>query len=376
MDSNTETLGEREPFEKRSVPVEGHARNVSTITATATAVPPYPLGSDEVKRYMREVFSLDARRLQAVMAIVDNSEVKQRYYVFPPEYLIQSRSLTQITREYQEHAIALGQTVAQDCLQQAGMKPSDIDFLITVSCTGVMIPSLDAYLINNLGFRPNVRRLPITELGCAAGAVALSRAHEFVRAFPGTNVLVISVELTSLTFQRGDLSQANLVSCALFGDGAAAALVTGCEGIGLRILDTDSYLFPNTLDAMGFDLRDEGFHIVLSREVPELIRNHIKGLVERFLARHGLRQDQLSAFILHSGGRKLLAYIEEELGLDRGDLEPSWDVLRNYGNLSSATIFFVLRQWLTKRSCKAGDRGLLAAFGPGFSSELLLVRWA
>src|SRR5207247_676084 len=150
----------------------------------------------------------------------------------------------------------------RDCLEQAGLRPADVDFLISVSCTGYMIPSIDAYLIGDLGFRANVRRLPITELGCVGGAMALSRARELVRGFPSSNALVIAVELPTLTFQRGDASQANLVSCALFGDGAAAALVTSRPTRGAQILDTEGHLFPNSLDAMGFDLRDGGFHMV------------------------------------------------------------------------------------------------------------------
>ena len=186
------------------------------------------------------------------MAIIDNSQVRRRYCIHPVDYIIQPRPLSQISREYQEHAVLLGRQVASECLGRAGMTPADIDLVVTVSCTGVMIPSLDAHLINDLGFRSDVRRLPITELGCAAGAAALSRAWEFMRGFPEANVLVIAVELPSLTFQRGDLSQANLISSVLFGDGAAAAVVTGCSARGPQILDTTSYLFPHSLDAMGF----------------------------------------------------------------------------------------------------------------------------
>ncbi len=221
----------------------------------------------------------------------------------------------------------LGRQAAEACLATAGMTPTDVDMIITVSCTGFMIPSLDAHLINLMGFRPDVRRLPITELGCAAGAMALSRAWEFVRAFPGKTVLIVSVELATLTFQRGDLSQANLISCVLFGDGAAAALVTGRDVAGPRILDADTYTFPTSLDAMGFDLRDSGFHIVLSKDVPQMIRERIAELTQNFLARSGLTRSDVTTFLLHPGGQKLLSYIEEQLGLCRCDTELSWEVL-------------------------------------------------
>jgi alkylresorcinol/alkylpyrone synthase len=339
-------------------------------------VPPYTLAREQVKTYVERVFPLDPRRLEAIMTVIDHSQIRQRHSIFPIDYIIEPRPLSRISEEYREHAVRLGRHVACEALTRAEMKPQDIDLIITVSCTGVMIPSLDAYLANDLGFRSDVRRLPITELGCAAGAVAFSQARDFVCAYPDSSVLIIAVELPTLTFQRGDLSQANLISCILFGDGAAAAVVTGRPAGGPQILGSDSYLFPDSLDAMGFELKDTGFHIVLSKEVPQLIRERIKGLISSFLARHGLGRNNITAFILHPGGQKLLAFIEEELGLSRSDTQFSWDVLGEYGNLSSASVLFVLREWLTRGRIEVGDYGLMAAFGPGFSSELVLLRWA
>jgi alkylresorcinol/alkylpyrone synthase len=356
----------------------GNASNSAraTIAATATAVPPHRVTRDDVKFYLDRVFPLAGNRLDGMMAVVDNAQVEQRYCIFPIEYTVEPRPLAKISEEYREHAVRLGCRVTKDCLAAAGLRADEIDLLITVSCTGVMIPSLDAHLINDLGFRSDVRRLPITEIGCAAGAAALARAWEFLRAFPESNVLVVAVELPSLTFQRGNLTQANLISSILFGDGAAAALVTGRDARGPRILDAASYLFPNSIDAMGFELKDTGLHIVLSKDVPQMIREKIGGLVAQLLKRNGISREQVGAFVLHPGGQKLLAYIEEELGLTRADTQPSWDVLRQYGNLSSASILFVLREWLTNRNVRAGEHGLLAAFGPGFSAEMLLLQWA
>ncbi len=346
-----------------------------TIAATATVIPPHVLRREAVKQAVQQTFGLAPQRLATVMAIFDNARVEQRYSVFPLEYLAHPRSLTQTMQEYQEHAVGLGRRAAKDCLAQAGLKPTEVDLLITVSCTGFMIPSLDAYLINDLGFRPDVRRLPITELGCAAGAAALSRASEFIRAFPGTNVLVVAVELPSLTFQHADQSPANIVSSALFGDGAAAALVTGRDMLGPQILDTESYLFPDSVDAMGFDLKESGLHIVLSKDIPDLVRKEIKRLIGRVLERHGLRLEHLSFFVLHPGGKKVLSYLEQELDLTRDETQPSWDVLASYGNLSSASVLFVLRELQLKRRPTQGDYGLMVAFGPGFSAELLLLQW-
>jgi alkylresorcinol/alkylpyrone synthase len=355
-------------------PINRNAES-AVIAATSTAVPPHLLTRDDVKTYIRKVFDLDDRRLDALMTIIDNARVETRRAILPVDDIVKCRPLAQKSAEYGEHAVILGRRAAEDCLARAGLETTDIDMIITVSCTGFMIPSLDAHLINLMGFRSDVRRLPITELGCAAGAMALTRAAEFIRAFPDKTVLIVSVELATLTFQRGDLSQANLISTVLFGDGAAAAVVTGRPTAGARIVDSRTYTFPNSLDAMGFDLRDSGFHIILSKDVPQMIRERIRGLVNSFLGDHNLTLDKIAAFVLHPGGQKLLAYIEEQLGLCRCHTQLSWDVLARYGNLSSATILFILHEWLTKKSMNVGDYGLAAAFGPGFSAEMLLLQW-
>jgi alkylresorcinol/alkylpyrone synthase len=346
-----------------------------TIASAVTAVPPHVLSRELVKEYLGRTFSLSGRRLEAILDVVDNSRIERRYAIFPVDYLIEPRSLTQTNQEYREHAICLGRCAAQQALERAGLTPGDVDLFLTVSCTGFMIPSLDAYLAPEMGFRSNVRRLPITELGCAAGAVGLTRAWEYLRAFPQATVLLLSVELPSLTFQRRDLSQANLISAILFGDGAAAAVITGRPAPGPCILDSESYLFPASIDAMGFDLRDTGFHIVLSKEVPQLIRDRLGGLVDNFLRRHALTRGDIRAYVLHPGGQKLLSYMEEELGATPWQVAPSWDVLRRYGNLSSASVLFVLNEWVSRGELKSGDLGLLAAFGPGFSAEMLLLQW-
>lgn len=346
-----------------------------TIAATATAVPPHILSRELVKEYYARTFSLSPRRLQAIWEVLDNSRIDRRYSLFPVEYLVQTRSLTQRNSEYREHAIALGRKVAEEALARAKRRPADVDMIVSVSCTGFMIPSVDAYLMSEMDFRADVRRLPITELGCAAGAAGLTRAWEYLRAHPNATVLLIAIELPTLTFQSRDLSQANLISCALFGDGAAAAVITDGAATGPAILDSQSYLFPSSLDAMGFELKDSGFHIVLSKEVPQIIREKIGHLVDCLLRRHALNRKDIGAFILHPGGQKLLSYMQQELGLCSCQVKPSWDVLRDYGNLSSASVLFVLHEWMSRGEAKAGDRGLLAAFGPGFSAEMLLLQW-
>jgi alkylresorcinol/alkylpyrone synthase len=348
---------------------------IATIAGAATAVPPHLLTREVVKGCIGDVFSLDGMRLEAIRNVIDNSHIDQRHSVFPVEYVIEPRPLSQINIEYRQKAVELGMEVTASALARAEMSPSDVDLLITVSCTGVMIPSLDAYIATEMGFRSDIRRLPITELGCAAGAAGLGRAWEYLNAFPDRTALLVAVELPTLTFQRKDFSQANLISAVLFGDGAAGVVVTGREATGPRIIASESFLFPNSLDAMGFDLRDSGFHIVLSKDVPQLIRERVKGLADGFLARQGLRRDDISAFLLHPGGQKLLSFMEAELGLTSADTEISWDVLRRFGNLSSASVLFILQENLARREMAPESYGLLMAFGPGFTAEMILLQW-
>ena len=374
----------------------------STIIATATAVPEFTITRDDVKYYMGRVFDIPERKLEAMMSIVDNAQVHKRHAIFPITYTVEPRALHKTNQEYMEHAIKLGREAAEKCLERAGLRPEDVDLIITVSCTGFMIPSLDAHLINLMGFRADVRRMPFTELGCAAGAMALARAADYLKAYPGGNALVIAVELPSLTFQRKDISQANLISSILFGDGAAAVIVSNspkavsnatvgganhANGNGSsaaasnatthkpKILVSETYTFPDSLGAMGFDLRDAGFHILLDKNVPDMIGAKIKPLIDGFLGRHGLTQQDIKGWILHPGGARLLGNVEIALGLTKDQTQPSRDILANVGNLSSATILFILQEWLEKRPLNPGDIALAAAFGPGFSAEFLLLQW-
>lgn len=372
------------------------------ILATATALPEHTITRDDVKYYMGRVFDIPERKLEAMMSIVDNAQVHKRHSIFPITYTVEPRPLQKTNNEYIEHAIKLGREAAEKCLERAHLRADEIDLIITVSCTGFMIPSLDAHLINMMGFRSDVRRMPFTELGCAAGAMALARASDYLKAYPGGNALVIAVELPSLTFQRKDISQANLISSILFGDGAAAVIVsnspkavsnattsaaTHANGNGSstatansashkpKMLVSETYTFPDSLGAMGFDLRDAGFHILLDKNVPDMIGAKIKPLIDDFLGRHGLTQQDIKGWILHPGGARLLGNVEIALGLNKSDTQPSWDILANVGNLSSATILFILQEWLDKRPLNPGDIALAAAFGPGFSAEFLLLQW-
>jgi alkylresorcinol/alkylpyrone synthase len=348
------------------------------ILATATAVPEFSATQAEVKAQLRTVLPLSPSRMDAAMALFDHTAVECRYSVEPVAALAQPRTFGESQQRYREHAVRLGREVASTALARAGVAAAEIDLVIAVSCTGVMIPSLDAYLVDDLGLRADVRRVPITALGCAAGAAALARAHDFLVGFPEARVLVIAVELPSLSLQRADLSLANLVSTALFGDGAAAAVLAAdrAGAGGVSILETRSHIFPRSTYALGFELRDDGFHSILSKDIPLLLKTEAARLVGELAARRGLGRADLSCFVLHPGGRKILGVLEEELGLTRDDTQISWEILGRYGNQSSASVLFVLHEWLTTRRPPAGAHGVLAAFGPGLTAELMLLGWS
>jgi alkylresorcinol/alkylpyrone synthase len=349
-----------------------------TIVTTATAVPEYVLDQAAVKRALAEVMPLPPRKIEGVLGLFDHALVERRFSVLPLGRLRTPRSLTETTAIYRDHAVRLGREVAERCLAAANLSAQAIDLVITVSCTGIMIPSLDAHLANDLDFRPDVRRLPITELGCSAGAAALGRAYDFLLGRPDGHVLIVAVELPTLSFQRDDLSVPQLVSTALFGDGAAAAVVSGgaWANPGARILGARSHLFPDSLAALGFDLHDDGFHVLLAKDLPERLHKDLAGVVDDLLARSDLSRADLTSFVLHPGGRRILDAMETALGFDRTRVQPSWDVLRENGNMSSAAVLFVLDRWLRRHRPPADTYGLLGAFGPGLSAELCVLQWS
>jgi predicted naringenin-chalcone synthase len=349
---------------------------MATIYTSATAHPPYRYDQAEILASLSLWLADDERMLALARRVFANAAVRTRYGCRPLLDLVSPLSVAAASQLYQQQARALGEQVARACLEQAEIASSAVDLIITTSCTGFMIPSLDAYLANTLGFSAHVKRLPVTELGCAAGAAALARAFDYLRAFPDHTVLVVAVELPSLTFQVRDLSAANVVSSALFGDGAAAVLLRGQPRVKKpRIHACESTLFPQTTDLMGFDLRDAGLHIVLSAEIPAVVCAAVPSLVECFLGRQGLTVGDLTHFLLHPGGRRVLDGLAQCLDLPTALTAVSRDILGDYGNLSSASVLFILDRFLTTEHTRSGDLGLLLAFGPGFSAEMVLLQW-
>ena len=258
-----------------------------------------------------------------------------------------------------------------------GLDRDQIRCLLFMSITGVSSPSIDARLINRLGLSPQIRRVPVFGLGCVGGAAGISRAADYVRAYPDQVAALVSVETCSFTLQREDLSVANLISSGLFGDGAASVLVAGSDTDypGPEIVGTRSTFYPDTEDVMGWDITEKGFRIVLSPRVPDVIRENLGRDVDAFLADHQLTRSDIKTWIMHTGGPKILDATQEALGLPDGALDASWECLRKVGNLSSASVLVVLEEFMTRRRPEAGSWSVLGAMGPGFCSELILLRW-
>jgi len=268
-----------------------------------------------------------------------------------------------------------GEAVAR-ALAAAGLTVDDVDMLIFVSVTGIATPSIDARLVNRLHLPPRIKRIPIFGLGCVAGAAGVARAADYVRAFPHQVAVLLSVELCSLTLRADDSSVANLIASGLFGDGAAAVVVVGKErhATGPEIVATRSVFYPDTEHVMGWDISEKGFRIVLSADVPKTARRFLRRDVDGFLAEHGLTRDQIGAWVCHTGGPKVLEAIEEALDLPENALARSWESLRSIGNLSSASVLMVLGDTL-KQAPPVGTWGMMLSMGPGFCSELVLLRW-
>lgn len=349
---------------------------MATIVATATARGEFVYDQQTVKAAIARWLNGASKSLTRLTDAFDQALVERRSSVAPIEWVFSRRRLEESNDLYKRKAADLATEVAARCLAAAGLRAQDIDLVVSTSCTGFMIPSVDAVVAERLGMKRHLRRLPITEHGCAAGVVALSCARDYLLAHPDDRVLVIAVELPSVTFQIADQRPENVISSALFGDGAAAALLTGAGGATApRVIATRSVRFENALDVMGFELRDSGLHIVLSREIPALVRREVPGVITEFLASRSLALGDIDHFLLHPGGRRILEALEETLALPPGALEISRGVLRDCGNLSSATVLVILHEYLERSLARAGDLGLMVAFGPGFGAELLLLEW-
>ncbi len=347
------------------------------IASVASAFPKHHYSQDVLTKELKKYWEGRLDNLKLLDRLHSHMGVDSRYLALPAEAYEHLTTWGQANSAWIECAQELGQTAICHALTRAGLERSDLHALFVVSVTGIASPSLDARLINRMGLSQNLKRIPIFGLGCVAGAAGIARAADYVRAFPGHVACLLSVELCSLTLRKDDLSVANLISSGLFGDGAAAVLVAGRERNvdGPRILATRSVFYPDSEDVMGWDISEKGFRIVLSPDVPLMVERHLASDVDAFLADMGLARPDIGCWILHPGGPKVLEATAAALSLPEGALDISWECLRKVGNLSSASVLVVLEEVMTHHRPPAGTFSLLAAMGPGFCSELVLLQW-
>lgn len=274
-------------------------------------------------------------------------------------------------------AVEVGARALENALEAAGLGAQDVSHLIFVSTTGIATPSVDARIVNRIGLRSDIKRTPLFGLGCVAGAVGITRASDYLRAFPGEVAALLSVELCSLTLQRRDLSIPNIIATGLFGDGAAAVVLVGADrgASGPRVAASRSVFYRDTERVMGWDITADGFSVVLSGEIPTLVKREMRRDVDSFLESCGLSLGDIEVFVCHPGGPKILEAFQEALGVPEEALALTWDTLKRVGNLSSASVLLVLDDTLKTKAPPPGAYGLLMAMGPGFCSELVLLQW-
>ncbi len=347
------------------------------ISSAATALPRHYYPQHVLIDAFRAHWGHRLERFQVLERLHAATQVDGRYLALPIErYPFESWG--EANNFWINATVELGEQAVCKTLHQSGIDPASIGAFFFVSITGVASPSIEGRLMNKMGLHPGIKRIPIFGLGCVAGAAGIARAADYVKAYPKQSALLLSVELCSLTIQPDDLSPANLISSGLFGDGAAAVIVSGaeCEAApGPAVVATRSTFYPETEHVMGWDISEKGFRIVLSRDVPAVVLKNLGRDADAFLAEHGLSRDDIESWVIHTGGPKVLEATESALGLQAGALDASWQCLRKTGNLSSASVLFVLEEVMQNRRPPAGSWGILAALGPGFCSELVLLRW-
>lgn len=361
------------------------------IRSIATAAPPHQIAQDDAREFARAHFAGSFSNIERYLPVFQHAEIDSRSLVVPAEWFLQPRTFQECNDLFIEWANRLGKDTALRCLEAANLRPQDIDKLVFVSTTGMANPGLDAHLINTLKMGMHTRRTSMWGMGCAGGVSGLSRAYEYTLAFPHHRALLICVELCSITFQWEDRSRRNLIASALFSDGAAAVLVEGdavepvspvspveavpqATSLSHTILGTRSTIWHDTLDIMGWEIVNTGMRVIFSTRIPSIVRDLMYDNVTSFLAEHQLGIDDISQFILHPGGAKVIRAYEASLNLAPERLSHVRETLRQYGNMSSPTVFFVYESVLQQQPLKPGEYGLLVVLGPGFSSEMALIR--
>ena len=346
------------------------------ISTVAKQLPPYSRETAEVIPFVETwLEGQEERYKRKVIKIFEGAAVDKRYSIMEPAEVFTATSFEDKNRIYAREVKKLGSQVLRKALEQQGWEADSVDYIITVSCTGIMIPSLDAYLINELQMRQDITRLPVTEMGCAAGISGMIYAGNFLKANPGKRAAVVAVESPTATFQLEDFSMANMVSAAIFGDGAACVLMSSEEDAkGPKIVGEDMYHFFDATHLMGFDLTDPGLKMILDPDVPQTIADHFPDIIHPFLKKHDSSIEKVDHLIFHPGGKKIVQTVEELFGKLGKNIDDTKEVLRLYGNMSSATVLYVLERFLN-RPVKKGEQGLMLSFGPGFSAQKILLEW-
>ena len=350
---------------------------VPRLLALATAVPRYALGQEEVIERVKRLFGRSAD-LDRLLPVFVNSGIQQRYSSVPLEWYDEPHGWAERNRAYLVGALDLLETVTGRVLDRAGLSPDELGGIVVASTTGVATPSLDALLMERMGLPRTLARLPIFGLGCAGGVIGLSRAANLAAAMPGKAVLCLVVELCTLSFRRDDLVKSNIVATALFGDGAAAALLRcakGSGGEGPAVVAAGEHTWPQSLDIMGWDVAEDGLKAIFSRDIPRLINAELDPVARDFLGRHGLEVADIDRFVCHPGGPKVLDAFEQVFALPPQALADARGVLRDYGNMSAASVLFVLDRMLAqaKADGEVWERALMTALGPGFTAGFALL---
>ena len=362
---------------------------MTRIVAVRGVLPPQRYEQGEITRAFADLCLAPERDRGVLERVHAAAQVGHRHLALPLDRYAALNGFGQSNDAFIEVALRLGEEAVTGALEESGLRAEDIDLVVFTSVTGIAAPSIEARLAGPLGLRPDVKRVPVFGLGCVAGAAGIARLHDYLHGHPEQAALLLSVELCSLTLQRADASPQNLVAGALFGDGAAALLAVGRDhpaatgagaapaavAPGPTVVDTRSRLYPGTERMLGWEIGDNGFRIVLGADLPELVRSGLGEEVRAFLADHDLKTQDVTAWVCHPGGPRVLDAVRETLDLPARALELTWRSLAEVGNLSSASVLHVLRDTLALRPPPPGTPGLLLAMGPGFSTELVLLRW-
>lgn len=346
------------------------------ITSVAKQLPKYNRETKDILPFVELWLNgQDDRFKRKVLKIFENAAVDRRYSIMNPDEVFLNTSFEEKNDIYIRECVALSEKCLHKVLNKANLKPIDIDYIITVSCTGIMIPSLDAYLINSLKMKQDIVRLPVTEMGCAAGVSGIIYAKNFLKSNPNKRAVVIAVESPTATFQLEDYSMVNAVSAAIFGDGCSSVILSSYDHeAGPEIKDEGMYHFFDATNMMGFKLRNSGLQMILDQTVPQTIANHFPKIIHPFLEQNNLTIDDINHLVFHPGGKKILQTVEDLFGALGKNIDDTKEVLRLYGNMSSATVLYVLERFMD-RDIPKGDKGIMLSFGPGFSAQRILLEW-